>query len=95
MSLTFEIFERAKNHSKKFLKLCQTSFRDIISYDNRNHSQRDLAIVIKTKGNAFITNHMSAFLLSKRPRTIAKNGDQNKTHKTFPINFVPLTITSV
>ena len=29
--LTFEIFERAKNHGKKFLKLCQTSFSDIIN----------------------------------------------------------------
>ena len=30
MILTFEIFGRARNHGKKFLKLCQTSFSGIV-----------------------------------------------------------------
>ena len=30
MLLTFEIFGRARNHGKKFLKLCQTSFSGIV-----------------------------------------------------------------
>ena len=29
-SLTFKIFERARNHGKTFLKLCQTSFSGIV-----------------------------------------------------------------
>ena len=32
MLLSFKIFERAKNHGKKFPKLCQTSFSGIINY---------------------------------------------------------------
>ena len=32
MILTFEIFGRARNHGKKFLKLCQTSFSGIVYY---------------------------------------------------------------
>ena len=30
MFLTFEIFGSARNHGKKFQKLCQTSFCDIV-----------------------------------------------------------------
>ena len=30
MILTFEIFGRVRNHGKKFLKLCQTSFSGIV-----------------------------------------------------------------
>ena len=30
MILTFEIFGRARNHGKKFLKLCQTSFSGVV-----------------------------------------------------------------
>ena len=32
MILTFEIFGLARNHGKKFLKLCQTSFSGIVHY---------------------------------------------------------------
>ena len=32
MILTFEIFGRARNHGKKFLKLCQTSFSGIVHW---------------------------------------------------------------
>ena len=32
MLLMFEIFERAKKHGKKFLKLCQTSFSGIAHF---------------------------------------------------------------
>ena len=32
MILTFEIFERSRNHGKKFLKLCQTSFSGIVHW---------------------------------------------------------------
>ena len=34
MILTFEIFGRARNHYKKFLKLCQTSFSGIVNCDS-------------------------------------------------------------
>ena len=32
MILTFEIFGRARNHGKKLLKLCQTSFSGIVHF---------------------------------------------------------------
>ena len=39
MLLTFEIFERAKNHGKKFPKYCQTSFSGIVNWRQRTCSQ--------------------------------------------------------
>ena len=38
MLLTFEIFERRKNYGKKFLKLSQTSFSNVI---NKLHNLPD------------------------------------------------------
>ena len=39
MILTFEIFESARNHCKKFLKLCQTSFSGIVHSKLADHLQ--------------------------------------------------------
>ena len=35
MTLTFEIFGSARNHGKKFLKLCHTSFSGIVHSSTR------------------------------------------------------------
>ena len=39
MLLMFEIFERAKNHGKKFLKLSKTAFSGIINSYPNYHKQ--------------------------------------------------------
>ena len=39
MILTFEIFGRARNHGRKFLKLCQTSFSGIVPCRSGTFSQ--------------------------------------------------------
>ena len=40
MILTFEIFGRARNHGKKFLKLCQTSFSGVVHWAQLSSGER-------------------------------------------------------
>ena len=55
MLLTFQIFERTKNHGKMFLKLGQTSFGGIVHwrrphcYTSNAHSEDELITIVKDR----------------------------------------------
>ena len=83
MILTFEIFGRARNHGKKFLKLCQTSFSGIVhwvifyhSIILTNFSFQDM-IVVTTAAERSIEDILSREdrLLTRDPGSVTMESD--------------------
>ena len=92
MILTFEIFGRVRNHGKKFLKLCQTSFSGIVYWIDEVHSLYSEHLVLNPTLKSFpsqfspfvseITNACHALQNNACPKSRQK-GESTKTVRLF------------